>query len=971
MKFDSAKYDLLQQERIEELKSDGFLLKHKKSGARVLILANDDENKVFSIGFRTPPPDSTGVPHILEHSVLCGSDKYPVKDPFIELVKGSLNTFLNAMTYPDKTVYPLASCNDVDFKNLTDVYMDAVFHPNIYSRREIFMQEGWHYELESADAPLVYNGVVYNEMKGAFSSPDDVLARYCLNSLYPDTSYATESGGDPQCIPDLSYEDFLSFHKKLYHPSNSYIYIYGNCDMEERLEYLDREYLSKYDMIKVDSEIADQKPFEKMHKVEVQYSVTEDEGTENKTYLAYNISAGSALDKELYLAMQVVDYALFSAPGAPVKQALIDAGIGDDIICSYESDLKQPMFTIAAKNTSPDKEEEFLSIIKNTLTSIVSNGINKDSLRAGINSMEFRYREADFGQFPKGLMYGLSLMGSWLYDENKPFIHIAQNDTYEFLKANINTGYFEALVDKYLLKNTHSSLVILKPVIGLTAENDKKTAEKLAKYKASLTAQEIDEIVRTTADLKKYQSEPSTDEELKTIPMLSRDDLKKDILPISNEIEEVEDVKIYHHDIYTNGIGYTKVLYNIENVPDEDIPYVGLLGCVMGYIDTENYTFDELSNTIDIYTGGIMPEFSSYENFNDSSDVKAYFGVNAKALTADYKRVFSLIEEMMFKSDYNDHKRLKEILAETKSRIQSKLLSAGHVTAIGIANAQYSINSKYSSLTGGYDFYKFLCGLVDNFEQCKEEISEKLYKVSNLIFGKNKMVVSFTADSQAYGIIKPQIAEFIGRMPKAMGQPYERNFILEKKKVAYKTASQVNYVARCGNFVNEGQKYSPALRVLKTILGYDYLWINVRVKGGAYGCMNGYGVNGKTFFVSYRDPNVGATNSIYDGIPDYIEHFDADEREMTKYIIGTFSEIDTPLTPAAKGARSFDLAMRNVSEEFLRKDRIGVIMASKEDIKSLAPIVKAALDEDYLCVIGNDGAIEKDARLFDEIKTLF
>lgn len=971
MNFDNTKYDLILEEKIEELKSEGFLFKHKKSGARVLILSNDDENKVFSIGFRTPPPDSTGVPHILEHSVLCGSDKYPVKDPFVELVKGSLNTFLNAMTYSDKTVYPVASCNDADFKNLMDVYMDAVLHPNIYNRKEIFMQEGWHYELESADAPLVYNGVVYNEMKGAFSSPDSALARYCLNSLYPDTSYATESGGDPKYIPDLSYEEFLNFHKKLYHPSNSYIYIYGDCDMEERLDYLDREYLCHYDKITVDSEIAYQEPFDAMRRVCAKYSVTEQEGTENKTYLAYNISAGDALNKELSLAMQIVDYALFSAPGAPVKQALIDAGIGDDVSCSYDSEIKQPMFTIMAKNTNPDREEEFVSIIKDTLSEVVSKGINRDALRAGINSMEFAYREADFGRFPKGLMYGLNLLGSWLYDENEPFMHIAQNDTYKFLKENIDTGYFEKIVEKYLLNNTHCSLVVMEPVVGLTAMEEEETANKLAEYKASLTEAEINEIIENTNALKKYQSEPSTEEELEKIPMLTRQDMKKDIEPVNNIIEDADGVKVYHHDIYTNGIGYLKVLFNIENVADEDIPYVGLLACVIGYINTKKHSFDELSNIIDIHTGGIAPFFDVYEDFNDNSRVNAYLGISAKALTAEYDKVFSLIREMIFESDYGDYKRMKEILAETRSRLQSKFLSAGHVTAVGMASAQFSVPSKYTSCTSGYEFYNFISNILENYESCKENVAIKLNDITDKIFGKDKMVVSFTADCRTYDAIKPLLKDFIGGLKKSAGTVIKRNFVFEKKKIAYKTASQVNYVARCGNFANNGQKYSPALKILKTILGYDFLWINIRVKGGAYGCMNGYAVNGKSYFVSYRDPNVAQTNEIYEQIPEYLENFDATEREMTKYIIGTFSELDTPLTPAAKGDRSFDLAMRNVSEEFLKNDRLGIIQVKKEDIQALAPVIQAVLKDDYLCVIGNDTMIEKDAHLFDEITTLF
>lgn len=969
IKFDNDKYELIQEERIEELKSDGYLFRHRKSGARVLILANDDENKVFSIGFRTPPPDSTGVPHILEHSVLCGSAKYPVKDPFIELVKGSLNTFLNAMTYPDKTVYPVASCNDVDYRNLMDVYMDAVFNPNIYTRKEIFMQEGWHYELESAQAPLKYNGVVYNEMKGAYSSPDDVLNRYCLNSLYPDTAYSVESGGDPDSIPDLSYEDFLAFHKKLYHPSNSYIYLYGNCDMAERLEYLDREYLSHYDCMKVDSEIKTQKPFESMHRVEAQYSVTEDEGISGRTYLSYNLSVGDTLDKKLYIAMQILDYALFSAPGAQVRQALIDAGIGDDIICSYESSLKQPMFTIAAKNTDEDRVDEFLRIINDTLTRIADDGINKDTLMAGINSMEFRYREADFGQFPKGLMYGLSLMDSWLYDEKSPFIHLAQNDTYEFLKNNIDTGYFEGLVRRYLLENTHTSLVILKPVINLTSDNDAKVAEKLAAYKASLSAEEIERLVKETKELKEYQSEPSTDEELKTIPMLTRDDIRKEPAPLYNDFEEISGVTVDHHNVYTNDVGYLKLSFDIGAVDTEDIPYVGLLGTALGYVDTDSYTYEQISNEIDIHTGGITSGLSTYENIH-THKVSARFNVDCKAIGEEYAKAMDLTREMIFNAHYDDYKRMKEILAEIKSRLQNRMVSAGHSSAVLACNAQYLETSRYSELTSGISYYRFISDLYDNFEERKEIISSKLNKITERIFTVDRLIVSLTGDDTVYTAVRDSLAGFIDGLPDVAYDTAERNFRYTNIRRAYKSASQVNYVARCGSFGDKGIEYSPALKVFKTIMDYDYLWINIRVKGGAYGCMNGYNVTGNGYFCSYRDPNLKQTDIIYEGIPEYIRNFNATEREMTKYIIGTFSGLDIPLTPQRKGSRSFESWMRGADEEYYRKDRAGVLNTYQDDIKALEPLIKAILSDNRLCVIGNSGSIDDNAELFDEIYNL-
>ena len=456
-------YRVVEHKMIEEMQSEGIVLEHKKTKARLFLVSNDDENKVFCIGFRTPPDNDCGLPHILEHSVLCGSDKFPLKDPFVELVKGSLNTFLNAMTYPDKTVYPVASCNDKDFHNLMDVYMDAVLHPNIYKEEKIFRQEGWHYELESKDAPLIYNGVVYNEMKGAYSSPESILDSVTQKTLFPDTCYGKDSGGDPVHIPELSYEKFLDFHRTYYHPSNSYIYLYGDMDMAEKLTWLDEEYLSHYAERHLYSRIREQKAFEAPVEREFSYSITEGESEEDATYLSINTVVGDDLDPKLYVAFQILEYTLLDAPGAPLKQALIDAGIGKDILGGYESGILQPYFSVIAKDANKEQKGEFLAIVKGTLRKLADQGINRKSLLAGMNYFEFKYREADYGSAPKGLMYGIDVFDSWLYDENKPFAYLQQLAIYDELKKLAKEGYFENLIQTYQLKKTHTSLVTLVP----------------------------------------------------------------------------------------------------------------------------------------------------------------------------------------------------------------------------------------------------------------------------------------------------------------------------------------------------------------------------------------------------------------------------------------------------------------------------------------------------------------------------
>ncbi|MBQ2282537.1 MAG: insulinase family protein, partial [Agathobacter sp.] len=589
-------YEVIEQSDLKDIESEGILLRHKKTGARIAVVSNNDDNKVFYIGFRTPPEDYTGVPHIIEHTTLCGSEKFPVKDPFVELVKGSLNTFLNAMTYPDKTLYPVASYNDKDFKNLMDVYLDAVFHPNITKYEEIFKQEGWHYELEDKDAPLTINGVVYNEMKGAYSAPEEIQQQAISASLFPDNTYSKDSGGNPDYIPTLTYEAYLEFYHKYYHPSNSYIYLYGDMDVEERLNWMDQEYLSKYDYLEVDSEVKKQEAFSQVKEVVTYYPITDAESEKDNTYLSYNKVVGDVLDKKLYQAFDILDYVLVSAPGAPVRQALLDAGVGKDISCSYTNGIYQPTFSITAKNANLEDKDKFVSIIEDTLRDLVKNGLNQKSLLAGINSEEFRFREGDCGHYPKGLLYGLSCMDSWLYDENKPFLHIECLDTYAFLKEQISTGYFEGLVEEYLLNNTHGSIIAVTPKKNLNQENEQRLQEKLEAYKKSLSEEEIEALIAETKHLHEYQMEPSPEEELEKIPMLTREDLKKEALEFSNIEVQLGEVPVVRHEVATNGIDYITFLFKADDVAEEDIPYFGVLRAVLGYMDTESYSFSELAN---------------------------------------------------------------------------------------------------------------------------------------------------------------------------------------------------------------------------------------------------------------------------------------------------------------------------------------------------------------------------------------
>ena len=966
---DLKAYQLERRESVPDLNSEGYLLTHKKTGARIMVLSNDDENKVFCIGFRTPVSDATGVPHIMEHSVLCGSKAFPAKDPFVELAKGSLNTFLNAMTYPDKTVYPVASCNDQDFKNLMHVYLDAVFYPNIYSREQIFLQEGWHYEIDSPEDPLTINGVVYNEMRGVFSSADELLERKIMEALFPDTTYFYESGGDPAVIPQLTYEQFLDFHRCYYHPSNSYIYLYGDMDVAERLTYLDEAYLGQFEERRIDSAIGLQKAFDAPVQKTFPYSVTEGESLKDKTHLAHTSVIGTSLDRNLYIAFQIIEYALLLAPGAVLNQALLDAGIAKDVQGSYECSTCQPYFTVIAKNSNKESLPVFLDTIRSVYEKVVKEGFDPQALRAAINFYEFRYREADFGSYPKGLMYGLQAFDSWLYDEKEPFMHIAQNDTFAFLKTQVDTGYFEGLVKKYLLENPHAATVIVEPEAGLTARMDADLAARLEDYKKSLSKEQIEELVQKTKALHAYQEEPSAPEELATIPLLKISDIGKKAQPYVTCKEDVDGVTMLTHDYFTNGIGYLTLLFDATGMEEEDLPYLSLLPSILGLIDTKNYKYADLFNIININTGGITFGMPAYTK-RDSLDTKLCFEVRAKVLYDKLPFAFEMIREVLFASDFSDKKRIRELIAMQKSRMEESMPSSGHVTASNRALACCSMSHRIGEAVNGITFYRFVSELDAHFDDRYEETVTRFKQVCDLLFVKRRVMVDYTSGRDQVDVIRREAAKFTGDLPEGDAAGERFDLAPFTKNEGFKTSSKIQYVALAGNFRAAGLPYTGALRLLKVLLGYDYLWNRVRVLGGAYGCMCGFRYTGAAFFTSYRDPNLKKTLDVYREAADYLRTYEPDERDLTKSIIGTIADLDAPLTPQVKGVRSMSAYLCGMTDADAQKERDEVLSVNAEKIHELADYLDAMIRDDHICVVGNEEAVEEEKELFDTVENL-
>ncbi|MCD7788609.1 MAG: insulinase family protein [Firmicutes bacterium] len=962
-------YELVHEEYLDDIKSCGLVFRHKKSGARVCVISNDDDNKVFCAGFRTTPTDSTGVPHITEHSVLNGSKNFPSRDPFMSLVKGSLNTFLNAMTYPDKTIYPVASCNDKDFKNLMHVYIDAVFHPLTYSRPEIMQQEGWHYELESPDDELKINGVVYSEMKGALSSADSLMYEGIQHALYPDNTYGVNSGGDPDFIPDLTYENFLDFHRRYYHPVNSYIYLYGDVDIEERLTWMDENYLSEFDIIELDSHIEPQSEWDGIREEYGKYSVGADDKTEGKTYFGYATLAGEA---NVYntCAWRALGSALLDT-GAPLLQALQDAGIGNQVYGGYEGGILQPMFTVIAKEAKAEDKDKFFEIIDKVLREQVKNGINKNALLSAINSDEFSWREADFGGAPKGLLYIITSFESWLYDDSKPFDFLKRNEIYEDLRKKIDEGYFEGLIEQYLLTPKHELHYVLEPERGLLDRKNEALREKLAAYKASLSKEEVEAIVASTKHLREYQSAPPTEEEINCIPSITREDIDKKSKAYTNEEKTLAGIPAVYHDVNTNGITYCELMFRTESIPTELIPFVGLLRNVLGSVDTSKHSYFELSNDIGINTGGISYSCGAIHLFGHHDEFVPYTNVSFSALSNKVSYAMELVGEVLSSSKIHDKKRLYDIITEHLSGKLTRFGSSGNRFALERAKSYIMRTSLFEEKETGIDAYMTLKALMEDYDKNYEYIADSLEKALQYMYRPENLIVSYASDVEGEAELEkslPQLVASLHTCEKASGEmtlePTVRNEGLMMP-------IQVQYVARVGDFEKKGFKYSGALDVLRSSLNIDYLYQEIRVKGGAYGQGCSFSQNdGILGFSSYRDPQLKNTDEVYKRTPEFIRSLSLSNEELTKLIIGTISDVDQPRTPRTQKSISFSAYLRGMTTEDLQKTRDEILNVTTSQLVDAAELVEKTLEDSVLCVIGNDTKLRENKDMFGSLVSL-
>ncbi len=971
----NSAYELMYEEYLDDIHSSGIILRHKKSGARVAVMSNEDPNKMFCAAFRTPPTNSTGVPHIIEHSVLNGSKNFPSRDPFMQLVKGSLNTFLNAMTYADKTLYPVASCNDKDFNNLMHVYLDSVFYPNIYKYRQIFMQEGWHYEMDTPEDELKINGVVYSEMKGASSSPDNAMWETVSQTMFPDTTYGVCSGGDPDVIPELTYEQFVDFHRNHYHPSNSYIFIYGDCDMDERLEFLDKEYLSHFDRIDPHSEVPHQKHFgtKTPKRVQAKYSVGQTDAVDGKSYLIFSSMGGSNLDVLEARAASVIGYVLFNAEGAPVKQALLDAGIGEEVFAYYESHQIEDTFAVVAKYAKSEDLDKFYNIVMDTLREQVEKGINEKAILATINSREFGFREADYGGYPRGLDVASDMLQSWLYDDNCAFTYMHYLDSYAQLKEKIGTGYYENIIKKYIFESDHSALITIEPERGL---NDKKNADlkkKLEDYKNSLSAEEIQKIVDDTRELREYQNHVPTEEEQNCIPCIERTDISRDAIPYYNEEKTVGGVKTISHDVETNGLTYANIYFNIDKLPHEYVPYMSLLGHILGRVDTAKHTYNDLNFDRIMNLGGIWFGPATYLKYKTLDDYIPLYGIYTKMLSEKTDYALELAEEIVLTSKLDDKKRIRDILVEIKAGKKNEIINNGNSVAGARARSYFSKLECYHQDMGGIDFYLFLCDLLDSWDAKADEFLEKLNAVKNYIFNPANMFLDLTSDKQGEDIMNEKLPVFVQAIA-ATERPdlgEFKEYVPTKKNEGILIPSQVHYVTQAGNLGFAGLNYNGACRVVQTAVNVDYLYQQIRVNGGAYGCGAYFdSSSGNLTFTTYRDPKLTESYNVFKNTGDFVRNHEFDEKELTKYIIGAFSGYERPVSNPGKARRSFNAYMSGYTYEDAVRERAEMLDVTKEQFAEIADMYDKVCEQGYICAVGNETNLKAHGDIFDNLITI-
>lgn len=950
-------FELIKDEEIAELNTTAKLYRHKKTGAELLSLENDDENKVFGITFRTPPSDSTGIAHIMEHSVLCGSRKYPLKEPFVELIKGSLKTFLNAFTFPDKTCYPVASQNVQDFYNLIDVYMDAVLHPRIPP--ETLQQEGWHYELENVDDPIIYKGVVFNEMKGAYSSPEGLLGRYSQQVVFPDTIYGVDSGGDPSEIPNLTYEQFKEFHDTYYHPSNARIYFYGDDDPEERLRVID-EYLQEFEPLDIDSSIALQAPLDEPRRVSYAYDAGEEAAAKQKGYLTVNWLLPDTSDPTLSLSLAALSYILVSTQASPLRKALIDSELGEDLAGrGLDGDLRQMTFSTGLKGIPVSKAAEVETIILETLEKLSQEGIDPEMIEAALNTFEFRLRENNTGSFPRGLSLMLQALTTWLYNDD-PLKTLAFETPLTELKAHLaeRKNYFEGLIEQYLLNNNHRVTLLLEPDAELRHRQEAAEADKLAEVKAKMSQEELETIIENTRRLKEMQETPDRPEALAKLPSLTLDDLDKQGKEIPIAISQMDGAEILYHDLFTNGIVYLDVGFNLHVLPQELLPYVPLFEQTLLKIGTETEDFVKLSQRIGRKTGGIWTGRMA-SAIREKTEGAAWFFLRGKGTMAQTDDLLDIMRDILLTVQLDNKDRFKQVLLEMKARREARLIPGGHsVVDTRLRSAFNEADWAEEQMSGLTNLF-FLRDLIERIDEAWPMVLMKLKDVRRTLLNRNAMICNVTVDADNWAKFQPKLTGFLSQIQ-------TRPMSLARWRPAYDTAAEgltipakVNYVGKGANLYDLGYQLHGSHQVITNFLRTTWLWERVRVQGGAYGGFCSFDSHsGVLNYLSYRDPNLLGTLDNYDKTGQFLREVELNEDAITKSIIGAIGQIDAYRLPDAKGYVSMMRHLLDVTDEIRQQRREEVLGTTLADFRAFADVLDAVKEKGRVVILGSEEGIQ-------------
>ncbi|MBN2399710.1 MAG: insulinase family protein [Candidatus Aminicenantes bacterium] len=957
-------FKLEQKQFIKELDGDGYLFRHLKSGARLLKVVSKDDNKVFSVAFKTPPPNDTGLPHIMEHSVLNGSEHFPVKSPFDILSQGSLNTFLNAMTSSDFTIYPVASRNDKDFFNLMHVYLDAVFKPLIYKDPKIFQQEGWHYELESPEGPLVYKGVVYNEMKGAYSSPERQLGHVMDKALFPENQYGNSSGGDPDAIPQLTLEQFRAFHQKYYHPANSYIYLYGNGNMEKELAFIDENYLAGAAKIDVNSRIPIQKPLTQPVLVHGQYGIPEGAATDKKTYIARNSVYGLNTDQEYNIALDILAEALVNHQAAPLRLALQQAGIGRDV-SAYANNVQQPVFTVTVTNAEAADLEKFDRVYRDTLQEVVDHGFDRTTLEGIINRQEFALREGR-GSFT-GVLGAMMASGGWMFGDN-PFITLSFNKELAAIRSKLDQKYFERLIEKVLLNNSHVCTVVMEPKPGRERELAAGLERKLAAKKASMSPEQIAAIVSQTKELIAFQQRRDDPEALKTIPLLEITDIEKKQEDLPLKMDTLADTPLLYFDTFSKGIIYLDFYFDARAVEQELIPYLQLYNELIGMMSTDAYTYGDLQNQVNLHSGGIFTTLNTLAVNRSDEQLIPYFIMRGKAMPEKAGRLIALMKEQLLHSKWDDEARLKEVLLRTKAQFEQNMTRNGIGIAMRRLASYLSNRGAYQDLTAGFGYYQFLS------EICREpdlkQIAAKLKAVQGRLINQKGLQVGVTCQDEQLQALKKELPAMLTGLPRHEFKALAYRFAKEPLNEGFQDASKVQYVLMGNDYKQLGFNYSGKMEVLRQLLSTVYLQNTVRVQGGAYGGFAIMNNSGLLAFGSYRDPNLKKTVENYLGASRFLLNLALEERDLRRLIIGTISDWDRPLNPSQKGFEAVQQYLRGDTLAMLQKERDEILSTTMDDLKGFADMVAKVMAQNVLCVVGNEKKIADEKELFKKILPL-